>query len=73
MMLVSSLMVHPGARITEDFSFPFIWASGALIIFNTWYKLRWGQLGKIVKKPLKKYSRLTTVANHLSSVLSYGM
>jgi hypothetical protein len=73
MVLVSSLVMHPGKRIAKNLAFLFVGTASSEVIFRAWDKLCGRILGKIVKKPLKTDPRLETMADNGVAVLGYGV
>lgn len=73
MVLVSSLVMHPGERIAIFFSFLFVGTFSTNVIFSTRNELGKRIFRKIVKKPLKAYSAFKAMTDNGMSVLGYGI
>lgn len=68
MMFIPSLMMHPGNRITINFSLFCIGASCSLIISCTRYKFCRTILGQIMSQSLPENTCMITIAYYLMAV-----
>ena len=72
MMPVPAFMVEPCGGIAEQFPFPFVGTSGALIIPHPGEKLRRAEFGKVVDNTPEGNAALHGVFHHQFFVMGYG-
>ena len=73
MVPVSALVVEPGGGIAEQLSFPFVGASGALIIPHTGEKFRGGEFGQVVGQSPQRNPASYGILPHQLFVVRNGL